>query len=149
MARLALGAKCGSPAREPPIGALRTSPKSCPLSSRLASAASPSPRAALPKNCRRVSVTIASSKGCIEFSVLGTGYSIPPNARTVPILRNQELSSLSPEFRLSLIQRFIQIHDLVRHHRQSRRIGFGPFLGLRFTDRQQFLGILGMRRIVV
>src|SRR5213083_3296355 len=69
MARLVFGGKCGSPAREPPIGVLRTSPKSCPLSSRLASAASPSPRAALPKNCRRVSVTIASSKGCIEFSV--------------------------------------------------------------------------------
>src|SRR5207247_9118192 len=69
MARLVFGGQCGSPSREPPIGVLRTSPKSCPLSSRLASAASPSPRAALPKNCRRVSVTIASSKGCIEFSV--------------------------------------------------------------------------------
>src|SRR5437773_1421902 len=105
MARLALGGKCGSPAIEPPIGVLRTSPKSCPLSSRLASAASPSPRAALPKNCRRVSVTIASSKRCIEFSVPPRPLSLSRdrllNSRThrpCLFLRNQELSSLSPEF---------------------------------------------------
>jgi len=32
-----------------------------------------------------------------KIKILGTGYSTP-ELRTVPILRNQELSSLSPEF---------------------------------------------------
>src|SRR2546422_2152372 len=113
---------------------------------RAASAAVPSAFFPRVRNCRRVSARTQSSKRFI--------WTFPSRMSSRRGAETQRIYSLlcdsvplrPTSWRSSLVQRFVEVQQLVAHHGPGRELrGVERGVGFRFAHRDQRLGVLGLR----